>query len=61
MFAPKAQNHGGMQLGDMVARPIGRDRIDSPGQPNRAYAILGEKFWSSESIGLVLLPPPSDA
>lgn len=61
VFASKAQNHGGMQVADMVARPIGRHLIDAPGQPNRAYAILREKFWSSEARGLVLLPPPVDS
>ena len=56
VFASKAQNHGGMQLADMVARPIGRQRIDTHGKLNRAYEILRAKFWSSEHQGLLLLP-----
>lgn len=58
VFAAKALNHGGMQLADMVARPIGRHVLD-PAQPNRAYDVLARKFWGAPAAlgnGLHLLP-----
>ncbi len=39
----KRCNSAGLQLADLVARPIGRKIMD-PGQPNRAYDILRHKF-----------------
>lgn len=43
VFADKKTNSAGLQLADMVARPIGRHLLD-PGQENRAYEILEPKF-----------------
>jgi Protein of unknown function (DUF3800) len=48
VFASKAHSHSGMQLADMVARPIGR-HVMAPAQPNRAYEILSRKFWEAPS------------
>ena len=58
VFAAKALNHSGMQLADMVARPIGRHILD-PAQPNRAYEIVRCKLWGApdaNGLGLYLLP-----
>jgi Protein of unknown function (DUF3800) len=46
VFASKSHSHSGMQLADMVARPIGR-HLMAPSQPNRAYEILSSKFWEA--------------
>lgn len=43
VFADKKINSAGLQLADMVARPIGRHLIN-PQQTNRAYQILQKKF-----------------
>lgn len=43
VFADKRTNSSGLQLADMVARPIGRHVLD-PEQGNRAFEILREKF-----------------
>lgn len=43
VFADKKTNSAGLQLADMVARPIGRHLIN-PQQTNRAYQILLGKF-----------------
>ena len=42
-FADKKTNSAGLQLADLVARPIGVHVI-KPEQPNRAFNILEEKF-----------------
>lgn len=47
VFAHKQCNSSGLQLADMVARPIGR-RILSPTQDNRAFEILSKKFDRSK-------------
>jgi hypothetical protein len=63
VFAPKPHNHSGMQLADMVARPIGRHVLD-PTQPNRAYEILVRKFWGAPAalgVGLHVLPRRGEA
>ena len=39
----KKANSAGLQLADLVARPIGR-KILAPEQPNRAYDLLHPKF-----------------
>lgn len=62
VFAAKAHNHNGMQLADMVARPIGRHLLDPPAQVNRAYDVLARKFWNAAApigTGLHLLPGES--
>ena len=46
IFADKRSNSTGLQLADLVARPIGR-RILNPQQPNRAYDILEPKLRRS--------------
>lgn len=43
-FADKKTNSAGLQLADLVARPIGVHVI-KPEQPNRAFNILEEKFY----------------
>jgi hypothetical protein len=63
LFASKQHSHCGMQLADLVARPIGRHVI-KPAQPNRAYEIIATKFWGAptpEGKGLHLLPLPAEA
>jgi hypothetical protein len=46
VFAKKEANHCGLQLADLVARPIGR-HLMKPGQSNRAYEQLEKKFRRS--------------
>ncbi len=46
VMAPKASNAPGMQLADLVARPIGIKTL-RPQQSNRAYDILETKFRRS--------------
>jgi len=43
IIADKQCNSSGLQLADLVARPIGRKTL-KPEQPNRAYDILATKF-----------------
>lgn len=43
VIASKLTNSCGLQLADLVARPIGR-KLLKPEQPNRAYDILETKF-----------------
>jgi hypothetical protein len=43
VIADKKSNSSGLQLADLVARPIGRKILD-PQQPNRAYDILERKL-----------------
>lgn len=42
-FTDKKSNSSGLQLADLVARPIGLSVI-RPGQPNRAFDIIKTKF-----------------
>lgn len=46
VFASKRVNCCGLQIADLVARPIGR-HILQPDQENRAYAIIERKFRRS--------------
>ncbi|MDR9469459.1 MAG: DUF3800 domain-containing protein, partial [Marinospirillum sp.] len=46
ILASKKTNSAGLQLADMVARPVGRHLIDSS-QKNRAFDILRDKFRKS--------------
>ena len=48
VMSPKESNAPGMQLADLVARPIGIKAL-RPLQPNRAYEILETKFRRSPS------------
>lgn len=43
-IVPKLTNSAGLQVADLVARPIGRYLLD-PEQPNRAFDVLREKFY----------------
>lgn len=43
LFAGKERCHAGMELADLIARPIGRHILD-PDQKNRAWEILEPKF-----------------
>lgn len=42
-FVPKAANVPGLQIADLVARPIGRHVLD-PVQPNRAFEVIEMKL-----------------
>lgn len=44
IFADKKANSSGLQLADLVARPIGLSVV-RPNQPNRAFNSLKEKFF----------------
>ena len=60
IFAHKQCNSSGLQLADLVARPVGRKMLQ-PDQPNRAYDILAKKFDRSpdgqtEGWGLKIFP-----
>lgn len=48
VFCDKKANSCGLQLSDLVARPIGRKLLD-PLQSNRAYDVLERKFRRSPS------------
>lgn len=48
VFADKKANLPGLQLADLVARPVGMS-ILRPEQPNRAFAVLESKFYTSAS------------
>lgn len=48
VFADKKANLPGLQLADLVARPVGMN-ILKPGQPNRAFEALEAKFYTSTS------------
>lgn len=60
LTAPKKANSSGLQLADMVARPIGL-HVLRPGQSNRALAIIFKKLRRStqgdvDGWGLKLIP-----
>lgn len=65
-FADKKVNSAGLQLADLVARPIGL-RVLRPDQENRAFDVLKRKFFCSggrecvgegfENWGLKIYPP----
>jgi hypothetical protein len=42
-FVPKSANVPGLQLADLIARPIGR-YILNRNQPNRAYDVIAQKL-----------------
>ena len=46
VFVDKRANLPGLQLADLVARPVGIN-ILRPAQPNRAFAVLESKFYTS--------------
>lgn len=43
ILADKKCNSAGLQLADLIARPIGR-KLLKPEQPNRAFEIIETKF-----------------
>jgi hypothetical protein len=45
-FVPKAANVPGLQIADLIARPIGRHVLD-PDQPNRAWEVIEKKMVRS--------------
>lgn len=54
VFADKRANSSGLQLADLVARPVGL-RFLRPGQPNRAFDVLKRKFYCAggrEHVGI---------
>ncbi len=46
VMIPKASNSTGLQIADLVARPIGI-KVLRPAQPNRAHDIVAKKFCRS--------------
>lgn len=66
IFADKKANSSGLQLADLVARPIGMSVL-RPEQDNRAFEVLTRKFYCDggrenvgtgcENWGLKLFPP----
>ncbi len=44
VFADKKSNSVGLQLADLIARPVGLSII-RPQQNNRAYTVIEEKFY----------------
>lgn len=67
IFADKKVDSPGLQLADLVARPVGMSVL-RPGQENRAFEVRKRKFFCSggrdklgegfENWGLKLFPPP---
>jgi hypothetical protein len=55
IVADKKTNSGGLQLADMVARPIGLSVL-RPNQPNRAFEILREKIYRENNQELFVYP-----
>jgi len=60
VMADKRANSEGLQLADMVARPVALSVL-RPGQPNRAFDILRPKLWRdasgrAENCGLKVFP-----
>jgi len=48
VLAPKRSNSCGLQLADLIARPIGL-RVLRPQQPNRAYDLIEPKFYRDDA------------
>jgi len=66
VFADKKTNLAGLQLADLVARPIGVNYL-RPGQQNQAFELMKMKFYCAggrsgvgsgfEDVGLKVYPP----
>lgn len=66
VFADKKTNLAGLQLADLVARPLGLNYI-RPKQVNQAFDLLKRKFYcdggrdhvgvSYDNVGLIIYPP----
>ncbi|MBL0607094.1 DUF3800 domain-containing protein [Aeromonas caviae] len=67
IFADKKTNLAGLQLADLVARPVGLSQV-RPDQANQAFDMLKRKFFCDggrdkvgsgyENVGLIIYPPP---
>ena len=67
IFSDKKVMSSGLQLADLVARPIGLNTL-KPQQPNKAFEILKEKFFCDggrtnlgqdyKGVGMKIYPPP---
>ena len=67
LAADKKVMSSGLQLADLVARPIGLSTL-RPEQPNRAFEVLKRKFFCDggreavgvgyEGVGMKIFPPP---
>lgn len=67
VFGDKKVNSTGLQLADLVARPVGMSLVKR-GQENRAFEVLRKKFYCSggranvgtgfENWGLKIFPAP---
>ena len=66
VFADKKTNLAGLQLADLVARPVGINYM-RPSQANKAFDVLKPKFYCAggrakvgscyENVGLMIYPP----
>jgi hypothetical protein len=66
VFADKKTNLAGLQLADLVARPVGINYL-RPSQDNKAFDLLKSKFFCAggrqrlrldfEDVGLIVYPP----
>ena len=66
VFADKKTNLAGLQVADLVARPVGVNYL-RPAQDNQAFEILKSKFYCAggrplvgkayENVGLIVHPP----
>lgn len=66
IFADKKTNLTGLQLADLVARPVGLSQV-RPDQANQAFDMLKRKFFCDggrtkvgsgyENVGLIIYPP----
>lgn len=58
-LADKRVNCCGLQLADLIARPVGR-KVINPSQPNRAFEIIEKKFYCTggqiQGRGLKVFP-----
>lgn len=57
LFATKQVNSSGLQIADLIARPIGLNVL-RPEQPNRAYQIISDKLWCGlgNGTGIKIFP-----
>ncbi|PLY03126.1 MAG: hypothetical protein C0623_02725 [Desulfuromonas sp.] len=44
VFADKQSNSAGLQMADLIARPVGLKTL-RPDQPNQAYDVIEDKFY----------------
>jgi hypothetical protein len=66
VFADKKTNLAGLQLADLVARPVGINYL-RPAQTNKAFELMKSKFYCAggraqlgrdfENVGLIVYPP----